>query len=99
MSLAEIYRYVLKKLFYPTTTLRNMMEEVQRSCPPDTKLACAQIRMGQSTDFKDSESFNSLEAVQNLVGFLRQFNNSARYRILFASDNLQVLTRVRRDSM
>ena len=88
--MAEIYRHVLKKLFYPTATLRNRMEEVQQSRPPNTKLACAQIRMGQSADFKDSESFNSLEAVQNLVGFLRQFNDSARYRILFASDNVQV---------
>ncbi|KAK7103071.1 uncharacterized protein [Littorina saxatilis] len=91
VSLAEVYRHVLKALFKPTPHLQAKIDDMHRYRPPDTKLVCAQIRIGGSTDFSDTETFNSLQGVQNLMAFLRQYNDTVRYRILFASDNVQAL--------
>nr|KAG5708497.1 hypothetical protein BaRGS_026224 [Batillaria attramentaria] len=63
--------------------------------PQGTRLVCAQVRMGETAGFNDSESFNSLEGVQKLVGFLSKYNDSRQFRIFFASDSRQLPISIR----
>ncbi|XP_070193791.1 uncharacterized protein [Littorina saxatilis] len=88
-SVAEIYNYVLRKLFKPVPDLRAKMIDLQRSRPQNTKLVCAQVRMGLSQHFDDEKqaTFNTMDSLLVLWNFLRPYNDSANYRVFFASDN------------
>lgn len=62
------------------------------SRPPDTKLVCAQVRMGGARKgYRDSETFNSMANVKNLMDFFAsRYNDSRQYRMCFTSDSTQV---------
>ncbi|PVD24972.1 hypothetical protein C0Q70_15468 [Pomacea canaliculata] len=92
-SVPEIYRKSLGKLFTLSSGLRKTLDVAMESRSPDTKLVCAQVRMGGAgKDYNDSESFNSMANVENLMDFLSRYNDSTKYRMYFSSDSQKVRT-------
>ncbi|XP_076456352.1 uncharacterized protein LOC143290721 [Babylonia areolata] len=92
----EVYRRVLTDLFTFKPDLQKQLDDLQNSRPPGTRLVCAQMRLGKHNgSFPDVESWQTFENFPILVDFLAKYNDSRKYRLLVASDSVEIVQRAK----
>ncbi|KAK7489370.1 hypothetical protein BaRGS_00019314 [Batillaria attramentaria] len=92
LSVPDVYRFVLDKLFSLKPELQRDLKTLRDSLPKDSKLVCAQVRLGSHGNFKDVKTYYTLEQFPTISDFLKKYNETDRYRFLVTSDSEELVS-------
>lgn len=92
LSVADIYKFVLARLFSLKPDLQADLQTFRKSAP--SKLICAQVRLGGNVgNFVDSDLFYSLDDFASVSNFLKGLDKDESYRFLVTSDSEEATRR------
>ncbi|XP_070209879.1 uncharacterized protein [Littorina saxatilis] len=98
-TVPEIFSQALRDIFTLSHDVQDALNTFHKSVPADTKLICAQMRLGNRPGFPDAvlSYMHTVQQFPVLVNFLSTYNHSKNYRIFVASDSDEIVSMAKRE--
>ncbi|PVD32621.1 hypothetical protein C0Q70_08064 [Pomacea canaliculata] len=91
-SVPDIYKEVITRLFTPSERIQKKLQKLQSDFRAgNASLICAQVRLGQSETFEDTEQFLNVQVFPVLADFLAPYSTAATSRIFISSDSKKIV--------